>query len=127
MFTYPWTISPASYGGAAEDKIFNLLYNAPNVSYSNVIADALTLPYGMHFSHDERTINGTTINGHLCRITQSHENDAGKVVDLSCSMVLKVPFGVSTVTTAEIRNIVGRVAAIYCNNTTFDGILANQT
>jgi len=127
MFTYPWTINPASFGGATEDKIFDLLYNEANVSYSNVIADALTLPYQLHFSHDVRTVNGTSVKGHLIRITQTHENDEGKLVDLSASMALKVPFGISSVTTAEIRNIVGRVAAICCNNTTLDGILANQT
>jgi hypothetical protein len=78
------------------------------------------------FSHDEKTYNETPVKGHLIRLTQTHENDVGKLVDLSCSITVKVPFGVTTVTTQEIRNIVGRAAAICCDNTQLDGILAGQ-
>lgn len=103
-------------GGADENKIFDLVSIQNFSSISAVSADALTNPTKMVISHDDRKVNGTTVNGHLVRQTREFENSDSLPVELQCSIVLKVPQGITEVTVQEVENIVGRAAKVATDN-----------
>lgn len=126
MYTYPLTLNPSSYGGAAVDKVFDLIDLDDARSVSRVAATSTTTPETLTVSHQRTLSNGIDIDRHLVRLDKTFNDDVAGKVTLSAYMVLVVPVAVDDVTSQEILDIVGRLIAFEQASGSLDKILNSE-
>lgn len=124
------TLNPGSYGGTAGDKVYKLVFPASPTSGSlrRVAATALTAPESVTINH--RVISksdGIKVNQHQIRADETVISTLAGAQKIEAWMVIKAPEGVSEVTAAKVKDLVGRMFAAWMGGGNADAILAGES
>lgn len=125
MFTYPQSLNPTSFGGAAVAKSFDLVSIQQFRSVSSVAAESTTTPHTLTVSH-ERSGGSVDTDRHLVRLDKTFTDPVLGARTLSVYLVLSVPRGTTVVTLQEIKDMVGRLIAFEQASGALDKILNNE-
>lgn len=126
MFTYPQSLNPTTYGGAAVAKSFDLVDLQNNRSVSSVSAESTTTPHTLTVSHQNVKSGLTTADRHLVRLDKTFTDPIYGLQTLSAYLVLSVPRSTSVVTLQEIKDMVGRLIAFEQAAGALDRLLNNE-
>jgi hypothetical protein len=109
-YSYPQTLNPSTYGGAGGDVVFDEVDSSkPYETLSRVAATSVVTPDLLRISHQDSKVSGIAVERHLVRRDKTYtDTDLGKVT-LSAYMVVSVPVGTTSVTEAEILDMVGEL------------------
>lgn len=121
------TLNPGSYGGAAADKVYNLI-NAPTPTSTlrRVASTATTAPDRLTISHRLTKKGALQRDDHMIRIDEQFTDPILGSGDFSARLVIEVPRGTSVVTTQLVKNQVGRVIAAWMAAGQADKILNGE-
>lgn len=108
------TLNPASYGGAAGDKVYDLLgYSSMSESTRRVGATYLTTPESLVVKHKEQKVLDCVSDLHLVRLDTKLTDPVKGACQLSSYLNIVVPKGTTVVTDQMIKDQVGRLIALY--------------
>lgn len=121
------TLNPGSYGGAAADKVYNLI-NAPTPTSTlrRVSSTATTAPDRLTISHRQSKKGSISRDDHLIRIDEQFNDPVMGSGDFSAWLSIQVPRGTSVVTAQLVKNQVGRVIAAWMASGNADKILNGE-
>lgn len=117
MLTDTQTLNASTYLGAATSTVFDKRSEQNGVSAFTDASVASTTPRLITLSHEERTVSGHLIAGHLVRYEQTFfPAIGGNKATPYISVVLKEPIGVVEVTQAVIEDMIGNALAFTIDN-----------
>lgn len=121
------TLNPGSYGGAAADKVYNLINSpTPGSTLRRVASTATTAPDRLTISHRQGKKGVIIRDEHLVRIDEQFNDPVMGTGDFSAWLSIQVPRGTSVVTVQMIKNQVGRVIAAWMAAGNADKILNGE-
>lgn len=123
------TANPGAYGGTAADKVYKLLgwlkNNTGNIR--RVAATALTTPEVLTIDHRATTEKGIVTDQHLIRLDESIIDPILGTVKISSWIVLRVPRGTTVVTSAKMKDLLGRTIHSVLQSGVTDSILNGES
>lgn len=128
MFNNALTLNPQTFGGANQDKIYDLISMGATSSSSTrrVAATATTTPELLIISHRAQKSGSITTDQHLVRLDTTFNDPVLGPSKLSSWIVVQVPRGTSVVTLQEIKNQIGRLIALEQGSGNLDKILNSE-
>lgn len=121
------TLNPTSFGGANVAKTYNFITEREDSSLRRVAATALVAPETLVIRHKEIVKGAITYDQHQVLISEVF-NDLTKGTGTSeVWMVVKAPRGVSTVTVASLKDLIGRLIALEQSAGTIEKILNGES
>lgn len=113
MFDNAISLNPTSFGGANVTKVYDLVgMGSDSASLRRVSATAATTPETLTISHREVKEGGQPVQQHLLRLDTNIIDPLKGTIRYSAWLVIKVPQGTSVITTALIKDQVGRLIAL---------------
>lgn len=113
MFADNISLNPTTYGGANAAKVYAMVGWGGDSSTIRRVADTATsAPETLTISHRPSTEGKVQLDQHMIRLDEVITDPILGQVKFSAWMVIRIPKGTSVITTAKVKDLVGRLIAL---------------